>query len=75
MRRLQRDPMPRSRGAQTRGLSWGAAASSPRSLIPMSGEGSRSCSGAAIPESLSLPLMMRWRKRCGVLSMSITRRR
>jgi hypothetical protein len=75
MRRMQRDPMPRSRGTQTRGPSWGAAASSPRSLIPMSGEGSHSCPRAAIPQSLSLPLMMSWRKSCGVLSVSIMRRR
>jgi hypothetical protein len=37
MRRLKRDLKPRSRGAQILGPSWGAAASSPRSSIPMSG--------------------------------------
>jgi hypothetical protein len=36
--------MPRSRGAQNRGPSWGAAALSPRSLISMSGVGSRDTS-------------------------------
>jgi hypothetical protein len=75
MRGLQRDLMPRSWGAQILGPSWGAAASSPRNSIPMSGEGSRSCSGAAIPHSLSLPLMMRERKGCGMLSMTIARQR
>jgi hypothetical protein len=75
MRRLQRDPMPRSWGAQIPGLSWGAAASSPHSSIPLSGEGSRSCSRAAIPQSLSLPLMMREGKGCGKLSVTIARRR
>jgi hypothetical protein len=74
-RRLQRDPMPRLRGTQNRGPSWGAAALSPRSSIPMSGEGSRSCSRAVIPRSLSLPLMMSWRKSCGIISVNITRRR
>jgi hypothetical protein len=75
MRWLQRDPMPRSRGAQIRGPSWGAAALSPRSSIPMSGEGSRSCSRVAIPQSLSLPLIMSWRKSCGIISVNIARRR
>jgi hypothetical protein len=74
MRRLQRDPKPRSWGAQILGPSWGAAASSPRSSIPMSGERSRSCSGAAIPQSLSFPLMMRERKGCGKFFVTIARR-
>jgi hypothetical protein len=46
----------------------------PRSSILMSGEGSRSCSGDAIPQNLSLPLMMRERKGCGELSMTIVTR-
>jgi hypothetical protein len=71
MRRLQRDLMPQSRGAQILGPSWGAVASSPLSSIPKSGERSRSCSGAAIPQSLSLPLMMRERKGCGKFSVTI----
>jgi hypothetical protein len=75
MRRLQRDPMTQSRGAQILGSSWGAAALSTRSSIPMSGEGSRSCSGVATPQSLSLPLMTRERKGCGTLSVTIARRR
>jgi hypothetical protein len=61
-------------GAQILGPSWGAAASSPCSSILMSGEGSRSCSGAAIPQSLSLPLMMRERKGCRKLSVTIAMR-
>jgi hypothetical protein len=73
MPRPRRDPMPRPQGAQNHGPSWGAAALSPRSSIPMSGEGSRSCSGPAIPRSLSSPSMMSWRKSCGIISVSITR--
>jgi hypothetical protein len=65
MHQLQRDPMPRLRGAQNHVPSWGAAALSPRSSIPMSGKGSSSCSRVVIPRSLSLPLMMSWRKSCG----------
>jgi hypothetical protein len=74
MCRLQRDVMPRSRGAQILGPSWGAAASSPRSSIPMSGEHSRSCSRATIPQSLSLPLMIRERKGCRKFSVTIAMR-
>jgi hypothetical protein len=44
MHQLQRDPTPRPWGAQNRGPSWGAAALSPCSSIPMSGVGSRDTS-------------------------------
>jgi hypothetical protein len=75
MRWLQGDPKPGSGGTQILAPSWGAAASSPRNSIPMSGERSRSCSEAAIPQSFSFPLMMRERKGCGKFSATITRRR
>jgi hypothetical protein len=69
------DPAPRSRGAQNRGPSWGAAALSPCSSIPMSGVGSRSCSGAATPRSPSFPLTLSWRSSSGIISVNISRRR
>jgi hypothetical protein len=75
MHRLQGDPTPRWRGAQNRGLSWGAAALSLCSSIPMSGVGSRSCSGAATPRSPSSPSTMRWRRSLRIVSVSIPRRR
>jgi hypothetical protein len=75
MHRLQGDPTPQSRGAQNRGPSWGAATLSPCSSIPMSGVGSRSCSGAATPRSPSSPSTMSWRSSFGIISVNIPRRR
>jgi hypothetical protein len=67
------DPTPRWRGAYNRGLSWGAAALSLRSSIPMSGVGSRFGSGAAAPRSSSSPSTMSWRRSLGIVSVSIPR--
>jgi hypothetical protein len=58
--------------------SWPVVGSSgliPMQLNPNEWGGYRLCSGAATPQSLSLPLMMSWRRSCGVLSVSIARRR
>jgi hypothetical protein len=67
------DPTPRPRGTQNHGPSWGAAALSPRSSIPMSGVGSRSCSGAATPRSPSSPSTMSWRSSFRIISVNIPR--
>jgi hypothetical protein len=72
---LQGDPTPWWKGAQNRGLSWGAAALPLRSSIPMSGVGSRSGSRAATPRSPSSPSTMSWRRSFGIVSVSIPRRR
>lgn len=46
----------------------------PTQLNPNEWEHNRLCSGAAIPQSLSLPLMMRERKSCGKFSVTIAMR-
>jgi hypothetical protein len=56
------DPTPWWRGAQNRGLSWGAATLSPRSSTPMSGAGSHFGSGASAPRSPSSSSTMSGRK-------------
>jgi hypothetical protein len=58
MRRLLGVPMPWRRGAQNRGPSWGAATSSSRGVIPMSGVGRRSGSGPVVPRNPSSFLTM-----------------
>jgi hypothetical protein len=68
-------PTPRSRGTQNRGPSWGAAALSPCSSTPMSGVGSRSCSGAATPRSPSFSLTKSWRSSSEIIFVNILRRR
>jgi hypothetical protein len=75
MHRLQGDPTPRPGGAQNCGPPWGAATLSPRSSIPMSGVGSRSCSGAATPWSPSSPSAMSWRSSFEIIPVNILRRR
>jgi hypothetical protein len=77
MHRLQGDPTPWSRGAQSRGPSWGAAALSPRSSTPASGVGSHSCSGAVAPRiwNPSSPSTMSWRRGPRIVFVSIPRRR
>jgi hypothetical protein len=77
MHRLKGDLTPWLRGAQKRGLSWGAAALSPHSSTPMSGVGSRSYSRAAPPrtQNPSSPSTMSWRRGLGIISVSIPRRR
>jgi hypothetical protein len=62
-------------GAQNRGPPWGAAALSPRSSIPMSGVGSRSCSRAATPRRPSSPSTTSWRSSFGIIFVNIPRRR
>jgi hypothetical protein len=69
------DPTPWWTGVQNRGLSWGATALLLRSSIPMSGVGSRSGSGAAPPRSPSSSSTMSWRRRLGIVSVSIPRQR
>jgi hypothetical protein len=75
MHRLQGDPTPWSRGAQSRGLSWGAATLFLRSSIPMSGVNSRSGSGVAPPRSPYSSSTTSWRRSLGIVSVSIPRRR
>jgi hypothetical protein len=58
-------------GAQNRGPSWGAATSSPRGAIPMSGVDRRSGSGLVAPRNPSSSLMMSGRSSLGMSSVSV----
>jgi hypothetical protein len=62
-------------GAQNRGSSWGAATSSSRGAIPMSGVDRRSGSGPAAPQNPSSSLTMSGRSSLGMSSMSMPRQR
>jgi hypothetical protein len=62
-------------GAQNRGPSWGAATSSSRGAVPMSGVGRRSGSGPVVPRSPSLFLTMSGRSSLGTSSASVPRQR
>jgi hypothetical protein len=62
-------------GAQNRGPSWGAATSSPRGAIPMSGVGRRSGSGPAAPRNPTSSLTMSGRSSLGMSSVSMPRQR
>jgi hypothetical protein len=62
-------------GAQNRGPSWGAATSSPRGAIPMSGMDRRSGSGPVAPRNPSSSLMMSGRSSLGMSSVSVLRQR
>jgi hypothetical protein len=62
-------------GAQNRGPSWGAATSSPRGAIPMSGVDRRSSSGPAAPRNPSSSLTMSGRSSLGMSSVSMPRQR
>jgi hypothetical protein len=62
-------------GAQNRGSSWGAATSSPRGAIPMSGVDRRSGSGPAAPRNPSSSLTMSGRSSLGMSSVSTPRQR
>jgi hypothetical protein len=61
-------------GAQNRNPSWGAATSSPRGAIPMSGVGRRSGSRPATPRNPSSSLTMSGRSSLGMSSVSILSR-
>jgi hypothetical protein len=60
-------------GAQNRNPSWGAATSSPRGAIPMSGVGRRSGSRPATPRNPSSSLTMSGRSSLGMSSVSMPR--
>jgi hypothetical protein len=75
MRRLQGVPTPWRRGAQNRDPSWGAATSSSRGAIPMSGVGRRSGSGPVVPQNPSSFLTMSGRSSLGTSSVSVPRQR
>jgi hypothetical protein len=62
-------------GAQNRSSSWGAATSSPRGAIPMSGVDRRSGSGPAAPRNPSSSLTMSGRSSLGMNSVSMPRQR
>jgi hypothetical protein len=62
-------------GVQSRSPSWGAATSSPRGAIPMSGARRRSGSGPAAPRNPSSSLTMSGRGSLGMSSVSMPRRR
>jgi hypothetical protein len=62
-------------GAQNRDPSWGAATSSPRGAIPMSGVGRRSGSGPTAPRDPSSSLTMSGRSSLEMSSMSMPRQR
>jgi hypothetical protein len=62
-------------GAQNRDPSWGAATSSPRGAIPMSGVDRRSGSGPVAPRNPSSSLMMSGRSSLGMSSVSVPRQR
>jgi hypothetical protein len=62
-------------GAQNRGPSWGAATSSPRGAIPMSGVGRRSGSRPAAPRNPSSSMTMSERSSLGMSSVSMPRQR
>jgi hypothetical protein len=62
-------------GAQSRGPSWGAATSSPRGVILMSGVDRRSGSGPVAPQNPSSSLMMSGRSSLGMSSVSVPRQR
>jgi hypothetical protein len=62
-------------GAQNRDPSWGAATSSPRGAIPMSGVGRRSGSGPAAPRNPSSSSTMSGRSSLGMSSVSMSRQR
>jgi hypothetical protein len=62
-------------GAQNCGPSWGAATSSPRGAIPMSGVDRRSGSGPVPPRNPSSSLMMSGRRSLGMSSVSVSRQR
>jgi hypothetical protein len=62
-------------GAQNHGLSWGAATSSSRGEVPMSGVGRGSSSGPVVPRSLSMFLTMGERSRLGTSFVSVLRQR
>jgi hypothetical protein len=75
MRRLQGVPTPWRRGAQYSGPSWGAATSSPRGAIPMSGVDRHSGSGPAAPQNPSLSLTMSERSSLGMSFVGMPRQR
>jgi hypothetical protein len=62
-------------GAQNRGPSWGAATSSSRGVIPMSGVDRRSGSGPVAPRNPSSSLTMSGRSSLGMSSVSMPRQR
>jgi hypothetical protein len=62
-------------GAQNRDPSWGAATSSSRGAIPMSGMDRRSGSGPAAPRNPSSSLTMSGRSSLGMSSVSMLRQR
>jgi hypothetical protein len=62
-------------GAQNRGPSWGAATSSPRGAILVSGVDRRSGSGPAAPRNPSSSLTMSGRSSLGMSSVSMPRQR
>jgi hypothetical protein len=61
-------------GVQSHDPSWGAATSSPRGAIPMSGARRRSGSGPAAPRNPSSSLTMSGRGSLGMSSVSMPRR-
>jgi hypothetical protein len=62
-------------GVQNRGPSWGAATSSPRGVIPLSGARRRSSSGPTAPQNPSSSLTMSGRSSLGMSSVSMPRQR
>jgi hypothetical protein len=62
-------------GAQNRGPSWGAAISSSRGAIPISGMDRHSGSGPAVPRNPSSSLTMSGRSSLGMSSVSMPRQR
>jgi hypothetical protein len=75
MRRLQGVPMSWRRGAQNRGLSWGAATMSSYDAIPMSGVGRRFGYGPAALRNPSSFLTMSGRSSLGTSFVSVPRQR
>jgi hypothetical protein len=75
MHRLQEAPTPWRREAQNRDPSWGAATSSSRGEVPMSGVGRGSGSGPVVLRNPSSFLTMSERSRLGTSFASAPRRR
>jgi hypothetical protein len=75
MCRLQEVPLPWRREAQNRDPSWGAATSSSRGEVPMSGVGRGSGSGPVVLRNPSSFLTMSERSRLGTSFASAPRRR
>jgi hypothetical protein len=75
MRRLREVPTPWRREAQNCGPSWGAATSSSRGEVPISGVGRGSGSGPVVLRNPSSFLTMSERSRLGTSFVSVARRR